>query len=478
MKKLRISGIDFAMALDATTLRLFRRLPAIAVLLDQHGQFLEVSDRWADLTGYDAAALAGRRPHELATPESLAVIMEEHLPRLRRHGRLDAVPVEFLARDGRRLPLLVTSVSIREPGAAHLHSISVFSIPADGAREQSVYRGARRAQAQSTTDSDPVNGYRASPIIGSSEPLQALRARINAVAMTSASVLITGEPGSGKALVARAVHALGSRATGPLLHVDCASLPVDGRGLAFLDDAADTSAADARRRPAGPVPGSSTTVLLDEVGRMPGVLQGELLRILERRVASDQADTVHASAIRVMATTSQDLEAEVDARRFSGKLYYRLSIVMVPVPPLRRRGDDVIELAEHFLDRFSRRFGRTRPSLSRQHTDALRAYQWPGNVRELRTVIERAAWLASENVLPRELWLPGAPATALTPGVSLDFVTEAEMHSRQRANILAALQAANWRISGRGGAAELLGVRPTTLSDRLRVLHIRRPARS
>jgi len=194
--------------------------------------------------------------------------------------------------------------------------------------------------------------------------------------------------------------------------------------------------------------------------------------------------------VRVIAATNKDLEKAVEAGEFREDLYYRLGVFPVQVPPLRRRGDDVVQLAVHFLEQVCREFGRPCPPLTQSQADVLRGYGWPGNVRELKNVIERAVILSSADNLRLDLSLPpstgetarslaaagpGAGARPADPAGPPRVLTEAEMRDQQRANLLAALDAAGWRIAGKGGAADLLGIRPSTLSDRMKSLGLKRP---
>ncbi len=225
------------------------------------------------------------------------------------------------------------------------------------------------------------------------------------------------------------------------------------------------------------------TIFLDEVGEIPLPLQGKLLRVLQEkefeRVGEDSSRTVD---VRVIAATNKDLELAVDNGEFREDLFYRLSVFPVHVPPLRKRGDDVIMLAVHFLEQVCREFGRPCPSLNQAQVQALREYDWPGNVRELKNVIERALILSKGESLRLDLSLSGASATKPElesteelPEEQQAFLTDAQMKERARVNLIAALESADWRISGAGGAAELLGIRPSTLSDRMRAMGIRRP---
>jgi transcriptional regulator with GAF, ATPase, and Fis domain len=227
------------------------------------------------------------------------------------------------------------------------------------------------------------------------------------------------------------------------------------------------------------------TIFLDEVGEIPLVLQGKLLRVIqEREFERVGDDTTRTVDVRVIAASNKDLEKAVEAGDFREDLYYRLSVFPVQVPPLRRRGDDVVQLAVHFLQQVCREFGRPCPQITQTQADALRRYAWPGNVRELKNVIERAVILSTGETLRLDLSLPeaqpgsGIAAPAATSYAPLKegrpFLTEVEMRDHQRANLKAALEAARWRVAGKGGAAELLGIRPSTLTDRMKSLQIRR----
>ncbi|HSG66749.1 MAG TPA: sigma 54-interacting transcriptional regulator, partial [Gammaproteobacteria bacterium] len=195
------------------------------------------------------------------------------------------------------------------------------------------------------------------------------------------------------------------------------------------------------------------------------------------RVGDDQT---RSADVRVIAATNRDLEALVKEGGFREDLYYRLSVFPIEVPPLRERGDDVVQLASHFLERVCTEFGRPPLSLSKQQAQLLKEYTWPGNARELKNVIERAVILSSGKVLRLDL----AMADMLQPGVARDartedsapgIMTEKELLALQRDNVLAALRLSDWRVSGPNGAARLLGLKPTTLNDRIRKFGLKKP---
>jgi transcriptional regulator with GAF, ATPase, and Fis domain len=222
------------------------------------------------------------------------------------------------------------------------------------------------------------------------------------------------------------------------------------------------------------------TIFLDEVGEIPLELQGKLLRVLQESEFEPVGDDVTRSVdVRVIAATNRNLEQLIVDGKFREDLFYRLSVFPVDVPPLRERGEDIVQLAQHFLEQTCKDFGRAPLTLTRAQTANLRTYDWPGNVRELKNVIERAVILSTGKVLRLDLSMPGLKvdidAIADSSIESNEVLTEKDMRDFQKNNIEKALNQANWKVSGIGGAADLLGVKPTTLADRIRTLNIRKP---
>jgi transcriptional regulator with GAF, ATPase, and Fis domain len=416
--------------------------------------------------------------------------LEGRLPQVIDGPDLQDAPRQVLRRDGEPLELLMSTRTERDADGQVLRrlvaSVDVTERNRAEARLKEAYAEIARLKDELERERDylreEVRGaMNAGRIVGDSPALAAMLERIDAVAATNASVLIIGETGTGKELVAHAIHARSSRAAHPLVKVNCASIPQELFESEFFGHVRGAFTGASRDRPGRFQLADGGTIFLDEVGEIPLSLQGKLLRVLQERqferVGDDQTQTVD---VRVIAATNKDLERAVEAGEFREDLYYRLSVFPVSVPPLRRRGDDVVQLATHFLEQACREFGRPLLVLSPAQLDALRAYDWPGNVRELRNVIERAVILSRDSELQLDLPGPGrTPVAAARPGpppaAPGRIRTEGQLREEQRANIVAALEAARWRVSGRGGAAELLGLRPTTLADRMRRLGIRRP---
>ena len=320
------------------------------------------------------------------------------------------------------------------------------------------------------------------PLIGSSAPMRSLGEAIARVAPIPSAVLIVGESGTGKELVARELHRRGPGEKTPLVAVNSAALPEQlVESELFGHERGAFTGADRVRKGAFENAGGGT-LFLDEVGELPLAAQAKLLRVLEERkvmrVGGDRAIQVTA---RVIAATNRDLEQAVADGKFREDLFYRLSVFPIEVPPLRERGDDVIQIASHFLERTCQDFGHRPLTLSKQQAALLKRYDWPGNIRELKNVIERAVILSRGKVLRLDLAMsdilnaPAAPS-AEVKDTEVSLLTERELRELERKNTLLALEMSQWRVSGPNGAAKLLGVKPTTLTDRMKKFELRKPS--
>jgi transcriptional regulator with GAF, ATPase, and Fis domain len=318
-------------------------------------------------------------------------------------------------------------------------------------------------------------------IVGTSSALRRMLKRVEAVAETPASVLLQGESGVGKELVAHAIHVRSARAAGPLVKVNCASIPKELFESEFFGHVKGAFTGANRDRIGRFQLADGGTIFLDEVGEIPFESQGKLLRVLQESEFERVGDDITRSVdVRVIAATNRNLEELIVEGRFREDLFYRLSVFPINVPPLRERGDDVVQLAQHFLEQTCKDFGRDILTLTRAQAAILRSYDWPGNVREMKNVIERAVILSQGKVLRLDLSMPAlrtdSPELQVATAEKAEILTEKELKDLQKANLIKALKRTNWRVSGAGGAAELLGVRPTTLADRIRSLKIKRPA--
>jgi transcriptional regulator with GAF, ATPase, and Fis domain len=315
--------------------------------------------------------------------------------------------------------------------------------------------------------------------VGESRALRAILSRIQIVAPTDSTVLILGETGTGKELVAKEIHRRSRRAEKPLIRVNCASIPKELYESEFFGHVKGAFTGAFKDRVGRFEAANGGTLFLDEVGEIPLDLQNKLLRALQEkqyeRVGDDRTRRVD---VRIVAATHRDLRAEVAAGRFREDLYYRLNVFPVEVAPLRERPEDIPLLARHFIDVVVREVSCAKPRLTTAGVAMLRNYDWPGNIRELRNVIERAVILARGGAVEFDLPIVvTAPQSAPPPTADVqepEFLTEPEMQRRERENLLVVLEKTRWKIKGPDGAAELLGVKPTTLLSRIKKMGLQR----
>ncbi len=317
-------------------------------------------------------------------------------------------------------------------------------------------------------------------IVGRSPQMRHLSEQVALVAPTNATVLILGESGTGKELVAREIHKASSRRDGPMVRVNCAAVPRDLFESEFFGHVKGAFTGALRDRVGRFELAHGGTLFLDEVSEIPIELQSKLLRAIQEgeyeRVGSDK--TLETD-VRLVAATNRNLIEEVRKGKFREDLYYRLNVFPITLAPLRERKSDIPLLAAHFVEHACKEFNKPLALMSGEALAALKAYEWPGNVRELKNVVERAVITAQEG--PVSFQLPssrdaghasgGAGGAAFVP-----VRTDEELRHAERGNLLAALNKTRWKVYGRGGAAELLGIRPGTLAARMKKLGLRRPS--
>ncbi|MFT7463192.1 MAG: transcriptional regulator with GAF, ATPase, and Fis domain [Pseudohongiellaceae bacterium] len=324
-------------------------------------------------------------------------------------------------------------------------------------------------------------------IIGSSQSITQVLRQIELVAPSDAPVLVLGESGTGKELIATAIHDMSERSDGPMVRVNCASIPSELFESEFFGHVRGSFTGATGDRSGRFLVADGGTLLLDEIGEIPLALQGKLLRALQDGEFSPVgSDRVLTGDVRIVASTNRDLAVEASEGRFRQDLYYRLAVFPLQVPALRERKEDIPALAAHFLKRIASRRSAASPILRQRDVDALMAYNWPGNVRELQNAIERAVILGTAGRLHIDLQpnlsastastsaAAQSPSMSLTAGDDQSIVTEADRLLDLAQNIRRALQAAGGKVSGPKGAADLLGIKPTTLTSRMKTLGIPR----
>jgi PAS domain S-box-containing protein len=309
-------------------------------------------------------------------------------------------------------------------------------------------------------------------IVGTSRPLKAVLSRIAKVAPTDSTVLITGETGTGKELVARAIHRRSRRSSRAFVCVNCAAIPRDLIASELFGHEKGSFTGALQRRVGKFELAEGGTIFLDEVGELPTETQIALLRVLQER-EFDRVGGNHPirANVRVIAATNRDLEASVAAGSFRGDLFYRINVFPMENPPLRQRKDDIPVLVEYFIDRYARKAGKNIKRVNKKTLELLQSYPWPGNIRELQNVIERSVILCDTEIFSiDENWLPQLPPP--TPDSKQQAELPQALLAQEKDMIEAALQDAGGRVSGPTGAAVMLGIPRSTLESKIRSLKI------
>ncbi|MDH3351230.1 MAG: sigma 54-interacting transcriptional regulator [Gammaproteobacteria bacterium] len=470
----------------------YRSTPAMLHTVDGDGKIVAVTDHWLQKLGYRRDEVVGRPTTDFFTESERKRYADGRLRELISQGDFNNEERQVLTKDGRVLHLVVSAISHRDASGKVDQMLVASKDVTERNRAERELRVTLAENARLRKELERERDYLREEvnvamnfgrIVGESTSLQQMLKRVEAVAETPASVLLLGESGVGKELVAHAIHARSPRADHPLVKVNCASIPKELFESEFFGHVKGAFTGAHRDRIGRFQLADGGTIFLDEIGEIPLELQGKLLRVLQESEFERVGDDVTKSVdVRVVAATNRDLERLIVEGEFREDLFYRLSVFPIDVPPLRDRDEDVVQLAQHFLEKVCNDFGRPVMTLTRAQATRLHNYHWPGNVRELKNVIERAVILSPGNVLRLDLSMPHTeePTTVSTSdGAKQDdhFLTEKEMRELQKRNLIAALQQANWRVSGPDGAAELLGVKPTTLADRIRSFGLKRPAR-
>jgi PAS domain S-box-containing protein len=462
---------------------LYRDTPAMLHTVDSRGRVVYVSDRWLAKLGYRREDVIGRNITDFMAEESREDLDQKALVNIIAQGEMDNAPRNYLTRDGDVIEALVSARADRDENGEVTFLYVALKDVTERNRAERQLRAAFEENARLREELERERDYLREEvqvsmnfgrIIGESAALKKMLARLEAVAQTSASVLIQGESGTGKELVAHVIHARSSRADGPLVKVNCASIPHELFESEFFGHVKGAFTGAHRDRVGRFQLADGGTIFLDEIGEIPLELQGKLLRVLQESEYERVGDETTLSVdVRVVAATNRDLEKVVEQGGFREDLYYRLSVFPIDVPPLRERGEDIVQLASHFLEKASLDFGHRPLTLSRQQLSLLDKYDWPGNVRELKNVIERAVILSEGKVLRLDLAMADILRTTRSKNARADraethVMSEDELIALQKENMLAALRLSDGRVSGPEGAAQMVGLKPSTFTDRMR----------
>jgi formate hydrogenlyase transcriptional activator len=313
-----------------------------------------------------------------------------------------------------------------------------------------------------------ANPRRFEQIIGSSPALESVLEQVERVAPTDSTVLVQGETGTGKELIARAIHNLSSRCGRPFIKLNCAAIPFDLlESELFGHEKGAFTGAIAQKIGRFEL-ADKGTLFLDEVGDIPLPLQPKLLRVLqEQEFERLGSGRTHQVDVRLVAATHRNLAEMVKRNEFRSDLYYRLNVFPIPLPPLRARREDIPALVEHFVEIYARRMGRQIDQISPETMSELTSYPWPGNIRELQNFIERSVILTSGNVLE-------APLASLRNAAEAQSLGPITMEDAERDHIRKTLEQTRWVVSGPNGAAARLGIKRSTLYFRMQKLGISR----
>ncbi len=307
-------------------------------------------------------------------------------------------------------------------------------------------------------------------IVGSSPALQVVLSRVAKVAPTDSTVLVTGETGTGKELIARAIHKRSQRASRAFVSVNCAAIPRDLIASELFGHEKGAFTGATQRRLGRFESADGGTIFLDEIGELPAEMQIALLRVLqEREFQRVGGNESIKTDVRVVAATNRDLKAAITDGSFRDDLFYRINVFPIEVPALRERREDIPLLVEYFVDRYASQAGKKITGISKKSMELLQSYKWPGNIRELQNVIERSVIISdSENLGIDETWFagpPGTPDSAILPFAE-------KLASQEREMIESALAESNGRVSGPRGAAAKLGIPQSTLDSKIKALKI------
>ncbi|MEA2080707.1 MAG: sigma 54-interacting transcriptional regulator [Pseudomonadota bacterium] len=462
--------------------------------LDCEGKTTFLNPAAAHMLGFDTDALIGQPMHALLhhTRPDGSPFPKEKCPIYAafKDGTVHHVDDEvFWRKDGSSFPVDYTSTPILENGKL-AGAVVVFKDITERKQAEQELRKAYAEVEQMKERLEAENVYlqeeikvelNHAGIVGQSHAMQQVLHQVELVAPTDASVLISGESGTGKELIACAIHEQSNRNKRPLIRVNCAAIPRDLFESEFFGHVKGAFTGAFKDRTGRFELADGGTIFLDEVGEIPLELQSKLLRVLQEgqieRVGEEKTRNVD---VRVVAASNRDLKADIDAKRFREDLFFRLNVFPIEAVPLRDRIDDIPLLATHFITLICRRLNRPEPNITQANIRQLQAYRWPGNIRELQNVIERAIIISKGKRLQFSLPSEGIETDAVYNTPAGDDAegapfTETERLARDRTNILTALRLTKGKMSGEDGAAELLGIKPTTLASRMKALGVEKP---
>lgn len=442
------------------------------------------------LLGYKAEELVGKNMHVTVHHHHSdgSVYDDEFCPIMRafRDGKVHHVTDEvFWRKDGSSFPVHYTSTPIMDHGNV-VGAVIVFRDVSEQVEAEQKLKRALEEVSALKAKLELENEYLLEEIklehnhheiIGQSDAINHIIRQIDTVAETDANVLIYGESGTGKELIARAIHESSSRKDRPLIRVNCAAIPRDLFESEFFGHIKGAFTGAVRDRIGRFELADQGTLFLDEVGEIPQELQSKLLRVIQEgqfeRLGEEKTRSVN---VRIIAATNRNLQEEVETGQFRQDLYFRLNVFPIHSVPLRERPDDIPMLASYFLAQAKPRLNKPDVQLTQSDIETMLAYDWPGNVRELENVIERALILSVNNRLildlPKFIEKQSQLTQPVTDAKEITLMSESQQKQIMRSNIIKALEVCSGKVFGKGGAAALLDMKPTTLDSRIKAMNI------
>jgi len=462
-------------------IKLFDSAMDAIVELDRDFKITRINSAASKIFGVAGEKVQGRLFNHFLTGESSRKLLTltESLDHRPEGEKFIWIPqgLRAVSEDGLEFPAEAT-LSRFEMGDQHFYTLILRNVNEKLLSEQriqslTIESEYLKEELKSLTETDGI--------IGDSQPLMKAMGDVKKVAGTDASVLILGETGTGKELVARSIHSSSRRSDKPFVKVNCPAISPNLIESEFFGHEQGAFTGATKKRDGRFKVADGGTIFLDEIGEIPIDLQSKLLRVLQEGefepVGSSKTVKVD---VRVIAATNRDLLNEVEEGKFREDLYYRLNVFQIEVPPLRHRGSDIEKLANAFVEKFSKRNGIHLEPLSDQDIERLNSYNWPGNIRELQNVLERAVITSIDSRVNLEQALPGTKgkvnAEIATSKVDNEKVlSDKELKELEKANIVRALNKTDWKIAGKEGAAAMLGIPTSTLNSKIKSFGLTRP---
>ncbi len=475
---------------EAKLRSIFRAAP-VGIGLVANRILLDANDRICEITGYSRDELIGQNSLVLyPTKEEFDMVGKDKYDQIAKYGT-GTVETRWKRKDGKIIDVLLSSTPLDQNDLVAGVTYTAMDISDRKTAENNLRQALNevqslknRLQAENIYLQEEIKQEQNLEfIIGQSEALKTIYELIKQVSATDASVLIQGETGTGKELIARAIHEQSPRRDRPIIKVNCASIPRELFESEFFGHVKGAFTGAIRDRVGRFQLADGGTLFLDEVGEIPSELQSKLLRVLQEgefeRVGEDKTNRVD---VRIIASTNRHLEQEIVTGHFRQDLYFRLSVFPIEVPPLRERPEDIPPIAEFYLKRAYRRLGVPEEELTEENILQLQEYWWPGNVRELQNIIDRAVIISRDE--PLQFHFPNIERGVVNNDITKTaralkkrdkLLTQDQLRQVEIESIVEALEKTGWKVYGKNGAAALLGMKPSTLASRIKALGIKSP---